>query len=185
MKSFKYLILLVLFGVLISCMNNSESSDEDTLSNQMIFKFGERMRKKYNTPLIGFGGAAKDGEGTTILAASFNAYRGPVQKDEARKMILDYLDEFLADINANEKLRPYLATYPFTAKNVDLEIYYSDPDGYEFYDPYIGVVSINEGIVYYRTYDKEDKTPFKSKTKETYEEALEIIRQDKPLKEDE
>lgn len=93
-------------------------------------------------------------------------------------MILEYLDEFLVDINANEKLRPYLATYPFTVKNVELDIYYSDPKGYHFYDPYIGVVSIEEGIVCYRTYDKEDKSPYKAKIKETYEEALEIIKQD-------
>lgn len=48
MKIFKHLILFLLFGVLISCMNDSD--EDEILSNQTIFKFGERMKK--NTILL-------------------------------------------------------------------------------------------------------------------------------------
>ena len=51
-----------------------------------------------------------------MMMMGFDFYQG-LDIPEARKLLVDAVDEYLAEINANDKVRPYLHNYPFTYQN--------------------------------------------------------------------
>jgi len=65
----------------------------------------------------------------------------------------------------------------FTIKEVQIIIYNKDKDGDEPYDPLIATGQISEGILSFRTTDPKNTFIFNNDFEETYEEALEIIKQ--------
>lgn len=57
--------------------------------------------------------------------------------DEARRFFCKFIDDFLAPLNNDTKLRPFLENYPLTWKNFDVSICFYGTDGDIPHPPYI------------------------------------------------
>jgi hypothetical protein len=102
-----------------------------------------------------------------MMAMSFQYFQ-EVDVQEARELVVYAIKEYLTDINNNEKVRPYLHEYPFTAKNVEIRIWIYNPDRSELpRDKVCYTSSINGILEYYLSSD-----PYQTFYEETYEEAL-------------
>src|SRR5205085_1771860 len=69
-----------------------------------------------------------------------------VNKDEARKIVIDCAEELLKEINSNPQLQPYLQPSPFTVTNIEIFINIRHPDGKIAYYPDLGILSLSGGI---------------------------------------
>ena len=85
-----------------------------------------KLAKRYNMRVIGIGGGLAGG--VNRLGLSFQI-RGPLSKEQLRAIIVDCVEEYLLPINTNERLRPSLKIYPFTADQIEIEIFVVDQSG--------------------------------------------------------
>ena len=142
---------------------------------------GKQISARNNLQYSGSGGGNTDGK-IRMSSLSFSI-RKPLTKNEARRLIVACIQEYLQIINEDEKLRPALLHYPFTAADVELSVNSKYPDGSRVYDPYIGMVfnGNNNGkvYIYYSSNDPDQEYKYKLEEKETYEEALKILALEK------
>lgn len=179
----KYFICLFCFLMSILSFNlitnNSSLPKQDQISDRTIIRFSKEMKAKRNLLIWGIGGGADNG--VWLLTVSFGMYHAPLTKDEARKLIVGCVEDFLTTINQDEELKPYLKTYPFTSKNVELNIFLYGPDKSRILSPYIADISSTEGIIYYGINDPNNQYKYLSRTSETYEEALAILKKQEEM----
>lgn len=93
------------------------------LSDQISVPFAKRMAKKYGMKGSGGGGAFID---TVNKVSIFFDTNRAISLDECRQEYVDMITEMLYLYNHNEEIRPYLGTYPFTAKNISIFTIYND-----------------------------------------------------------
>ena len=62
------------------------------------------------------------------MGISFD-YFHPVNLKEARKLLVYVCQTYLHNINSNKEVRPYLHTYPFPVKNIEIRIWLLNPMG--------------------------------------------------------
>ena len=141
--------------------------------DQITADVAAKLANRYNMRVIGIGGGLAGG--VNRLGLSFQI-RGPLSKEQLRAIIVDCVEEYLLPINTNERLRPSLKNYPFTADQIEIEIFIVDESGRKVHDPEIMLAANYNGILKYRTVDKDAKFGYKSSTEEDYEEALKIVR---------
>jgi hypothetical protein len=134
---------------------------------------GKRLGEKYHMSLCGMGGGSD--HGIWLLSLSFKRYGSLLKEEEARKLIISCLTDFLEDVNQETSLRPFLKTYPFTPENISITILNSVPH------PYICDVGADEGKIYYCTEDELNKYKYKSRKVESYAEAIAILDQEKKM----
>ena len=148
------------------------------LQFEIVEKVNEKLEKKYDMISSAIGSSGDRGflKGLDI---SFDRYNGPVSLEENRNMILDCLQIYLDAVNSNEKIRPYLASYPFTSQNFDIFIIHYEKDGSMIFHPHVGALyCYSKGIAYY-TNDPEKEYKYKNEIKETYEEAYSKLKETK------
>lgn len=139
----------------------------------------KKLSAKYKMDCIGTGGGNKDGQ-VRMSSLSFIKPK-PLDKEEARRLIVACTQEYLQMINDNEELRPALLHYPFTERDVELTIFSTYPDGHDVYHPIIGVVSSEHGKISYQTNDPDKKHAYKLDEEEPFAEALKILALEKVL----
>lgn len=100
----------------------------------------------------------------------------PMDRNEARMRIVDCVEELIKAVNENIEIRPFLKDYPFTTKNVHVAIFTNYPNGKEVFDPYIRVVSIYKSDDIYFSTKEPNKIPYKNRYRESYKEALALVR---------
>lgn len=97
---------------------------------------------------------------------------------DARKLIINCLNDFLEEVNKNDQLRPFLKVYPFKPENIDMGIINYGAKGEDVFDPYIGTISAYLGKMEYLTHDPNDDCKYKTIIQETYEEAVAILKKE-------
>ncbi|WP_068466623.1 hypothetical protein [Candidatus Protochlamydia phocaeensis] len=176
MKILMKLVCILLLGGIFGCsLFNSGLSEGGKLCYGLIKKSGKRIGQKYGLSPSGIGAGGV--YGLRLMILDFNRYGEPLTQKEARKLIILCAEEFLKDINSDEKLTSYLMDFPFSERNIDVSIFSYDNKGRDIYEPYIGVVSLSRGNIRYVTYIL-DQLNENSQFKETYEEALEKLKQE-------
>lgn len=176
MKILAYIIFLI---IVFPIFSHAEGSDYVTYAHNITGKVSKKLEKKHKMSLFGTGGGMM--HCVEMMSMSFEIYRS-LNLDEARRLIIDCVKEYAQAINNDEKIRPYLKTYPF--KNVHIVVYIENSDGSNIYHPDICIVSYENKKVVYRTKDKNKKYGYKSEWSETFEEALQIIQQQESQKTD-
>lgn len=173
-------ILLVhspIFG--ITFVNNEYvPADYVVRADKITAEVKDKLRKRYNMSVVGITGGMIDC--VNVLGLSFQI-RGPLVKDVLRRMLIDCVEEFLTPINADEKLRPFLKNYPFTAKEIVISIFVDDKNGLELYDPEISVASAINGKLIFRTVDIDNPWGYKQCMEESYENARKKVQEEKKL----
>jgi len=176
-----FLIFLTLLFFQSNCfgikfMNNQYVPAEYVVIAQQIrTDVAAKLSKRYNMQVIGVTGGLADC--VNVLGLSFQI-RGPLIKEELRRILVDCVEEFLIPINTNERLRPFLKNYPFTSKEIEIEIFIVDDTGRRVYDPEIMLAAEYHGIVEYRTADKNTEFGYKQEMEEDYQTALSIVRKE-------
>ncbi|WP_154017656.1 hypothetical protein [Criblamydia sequanensis] len=137
--------------------------------------FEDKILKKYHLRCIGSGGYLMYNVKSLELAFQ---HKGVLNKNDLRKLLIELTSQYLEDINSNEEIRPYLENYPFTPKNVDITIYLIDLHKQEIFYPNICIAESSYGTIRFKTVDEANPiAPFYTTEKETYEEALEKLKQ--------
>ena len=98
-------------------------------------------------------------------------YRHIVDIDQARELLIACVDTFTSAINADIRIHPYLANYPFKPKNIDIMIVLRNPDGSRGPPGTFILIHAAEGKFQYNIDDPET-TRMKTIYEETYEEAV-------------
>ncbi|MEI8365430.1 MAG: hypothetical protein WCF65_03335 [Parachlamydiaceae bacterium] len=103
-----------------------------------------------------------------------------VDLEKSRRIFVRMSERFLLRINASDALRPYLANYPMTARNLDLGILFSASlvSPFDKYVNNVGMLNtLSETRVPEIFYDRfhPDTKKIDSIHRETYQEALEIV----------
>lgn len=178
-----WLILMILTSffnqthLVANVMRNNYSSPEYVvISEKILSDIAITLSKRHKMSFFGdVGGMARC---VNLLGLVFQI-PGPLSKNQLREILIDCVEELLNAINTNEKLRPYLKNYPFTAKEVEIKLFIIDQKGEDIYDPEIDVAAAHNGILRFTTTDKNNTFVYKSQIKEDYETALKIVKEKK------
>ena len=119
--------------------------------------------------------------GTVKLLGLDFQIRGPLPKEEIRKLLIELNREFILLVNSDENVRPYLEHYPFEIKNIEITLFFRDARGMKLNDPHISIAGISRGRLDYQVLTRTDGIPsVKSESVESYEEALEALKSSIP-----
>ncbi|MEI8124351.1 MAG: hypothetical protein WCG42_01190 [Parachlamydiaceae bacterium] len=146
------------------------------MAHQIRTDVAEKLSKRYNMRVIGVRGGMAGS--VNVIGLSFQIL-GPLSKEKLREILVDCVEEFLASINANEQIRPFLKNYPFTEKEIDITIFVVDASGRNVYDPDVLVATAFIGKIWYNTEDKDNEFKYKQEMEEDYQTALKIVRETK------
>lgn len=130
------------------------------------------LEKRHDIHFCGMGMGGM--EELSSLTLSFQVKR-ILSKNEARKMILNCIEEILKNINSNEEIKPYLTNFPFSYENISISLYLKTKKGEPIYHPNISIAASNSLGLEFNTIAEENEYSFKERAKETYEEALQLV----------
>jgi hypothetical protein len=150
-----------------------EYSTQADLVYEILETTSKKLEKKHRMKAIGTGIGMPAGI-VELLALSFEK-TGPISKDLTREVVIDCVQEMVNAVNTNERIKPYLKNYPFTAKNIEIAIFLKDKSRYEIYAPDFGVVSATNGKIEYRTTAAENPYRYKDIVIENFDEMLKKV----------
>jgi hypothetical protein len=162
--------MLFFICVFSSCTTiEKQPLDYEQIADQITAKTGKQLKKEKGLALVGTGGRMMND--IQMMAMSFYLYH-EVSLEEARELVVHIGGKYLKNINECEEIRPHLHDNPFTAKNIEIRIWASNPDRTNLPPDKIFCFTINKGLVSYFTRKLSYYNPL---LEETYEEALEIV----------
>lgn len=160
--------LLILFLFICGCSSQTsyQISEKQKIANTIRFQAAQELSDKYRLSPLGSGGQMMDEIKMLYLAFQCNR---PLRLDEARVMIIGCVNTFVDAVNKNEKIRPYLANYPFNSKNIEVTIFIKEDTGKEVLKSELSIISIAQNCINYKICisDYECRTVFT----ETFEQA--------------
>jgi hypothetical protein len=171
------LCLFLIASIFIAgCMQNTSETDypsspKSRLANEISKQVALQLKKEQDLYPCGFGGGMM--HQIRMLALSFNYYK-PVNIEQGREMLMAAGSLFLKTINENDEIRPYLDTYPFLPKNIEIRIFLMSSDG-SLVDPgKLYVISLIDDVLRYQI-DHPETKKLTTIYSETYEEAAEKL----------
>lgn len=167
------LFLVVFFLSFSSC---TRIPPEEVAMTQHIFSFAKQMKNKEKMSLSAIGGSSQNHR-QSLITLRFWAEK-KLNLSQSRSLFVQTANEFLKQVNENEKLRPHLENYPITINNLHLSIRFFEQDLEDPSPEYISSVSVTNGKIYYSIWSKE-KNFFEDIKVETWEEAQQIAASDK------
>lgn len=169
----KYLTLLLILS-LTAC---TESAPVKPHSYE-AFRFMSECQKSFSSQ-YGFKPFSVGGQlsgNIQLLRMSFTTPKSNkiYTIDEARQFIVALVEEVYMNVNNDECIRPYLDTFPMERNKLNIGINFTDSNGRFIKNEQLASVDLSGENVFYSSYT--DEKGFKTIYKETYEEALEIVR---------
>ncbi len=156
--------------------NLLHATEDDTTpyikyAKEIMNPFIEECEKKYHLDCIGTGGRFANNVGE--IEISFIAYRkGSIE--EARTLEVNLIEKILAQINAHEKIRPFLNNYPFESKNIDISVAFRKEDNSCYTDGSVVLVFLARNKLFYKTEDPKTENRI-DLYDEPYIDALKIV----------
>jgi len=165
-------ILIIICAVFIYCNPyfNYESPKYVKMAHEITDNVAKKLKIEKDLHLIGTGGSMMND--IQMMAMSFEFYQ-QTNIEKARKLIIYSGKEYLSAINSNEEIRPFLHNYPFTNKNIEIMILFCQSTN-ENDITKIKLVSLNEGIVNYYTYNSQEQLC--KICEESFEDALKLVK---------
>ncbi len=173
-----YFIFLMIFIVNCNLFSGKfyMSKQKEQIANCVLNEACSEISHKYGMSCIGSGGAMMyEIESLKLMFC----IKKPLEKDEARKIIVDSANIFLKKINNNKDIAKYLIKWPLDLDNIVVSIIFFNVDGTTTYHPQLAAVSIVRGNIRYKTNDRENKWVYKETTEESFEEAKRILEEQK------
>lgn len=133
--------------------------------------FIEKMLKEKHLVAVGTGSNGIDK--LECLSVTFQTFR-KYDTQQARELLVDCVEQFKTIINQHEEIEQYSRDFPYTDKNIDIDVLFLDENkmferGRFVSPPYIAVAAAKEGKL---TYCIDLNDCLKRIYEETYEEAL-------------
>jgi hypothetical protein len=147
--------------------------DYEQIADQITAETGRQLKIEKGLILVGIGGGMMND--IQMMAMGFDLYH-ELSLKEARELITYVAEQYLGNINQSKEVRPYLHNDPFTIKNIEIRIWILKSDRSNVPLGEINYISALKGNVFYYTKELDEKRSF---LKETYEEALEIVNNEK------
>ena len=163
-------VLLVSYFLLRGSPLLHQSPRYVKLADQITAKAAKKFYEEKKLKTIGTGGRMM--RDIQMMAMSFFFYE-EVDLAKAREIATYAVKEYLAAINADPEIKPYLHDDPFTTKNVGIRIWFSKPDGRDLPWGKIHYVSSLDGTINY--YIQVGENSRKAICTETYEQALQKV----------
>ncbi|MFA6118869.1 MAG: hypothetical protein WC688_03025 [Parachlamydiales bacterium] len=136
----------------------------NNIEQKLLLKTTNQLEKEKQVKFSGFGGSSDNG--LTMLSLSFETDKD-YDIQTGRELIVYCAEEFLKNINSDEKIRPYLKNYPFVSKNIEVSVY---PQNKNNLTDKLEIISFSHGNIRYYIRDENKKLIIIHA--ETYEEAL-------------
>jgi hypothetical protein len=128
------------------------------------------IEKKFKLKCIGMGGSAFQ-KNLSFYSYSFVDRSGKKEIPEARELLMNCAEIYLAHVNTNESIRKYMVKYPFGLEDCSISIYFKDENSNTILHPHLSVSGIHYAKFSYCTND-DPNTWYKSDTVESIEEAV-------------
>lgn len=160
----------IIFYVLFFCFFCSfiKENEFPARKNKLISEFGKIMKKELQLSTFMTGSACQNDLETLMVGLE-----SPCQADvETARMLFVYsAEKLLALVNQDKLIRPYLHDYPYTIKNLELDIrFVNGPMGGK-----LRYISNKGSMVYYTCLD-EKENKLKDFYVETYNDAFKKAR---------
>ena len=166
------IMMSIVFGFFCFSSCGYQVPEYEKIADAITAKTAKKLEKEKGLLLIGTGGQMMND--IQMMMMGFNFYQ-EIDLKTARKLIVYVISEYLSQINNNKDVRPYLHEYPFTAKNVEIEIFIYHPNGSRLPQEKIYCISAINGSIYYYRRGQKQYTE-ETLCEETYEEALKLAR---------
>lgn len=167
----------VLFSVFLSIIYPLDCKEELPKKVQYVKQLrhhvAEILCKRYGIKVEEYGANMRD-----QVDLIYIRFRIPhaVTQDEARRLILDSVDEFVMQANSSQLIKPYLKNVPFTPENVALLFVVYDGK-YDAEHPNYVHVGFNRGELFYKTRNYRIQRGYIVEIRETYDEAKNLAEQ--------
>ena len=171
---FTLLSTIILFTLNACQPNDQDPKDKSSIRLSLQNKVAKKVQKKHRAYGSGFGFWGPDCY--EELKISFE-YPSLLNQEEARYLIIDIAADFLAEVNKDEKIRPYLCQYPYTIENLNVPIFLKNNDYKTPIHPDYMLIKLFEGKITYKTKEEGQRYGYQSEETETFEEALDKLRQ--------
>lgn len=147
---------------------------------QLVIDIEKRVcsKLKQEKKLHCFGTTASMMYEIKLLGLSF-IYYDQIDIPQARNLIISGVNEYLDGINSNLELRPYLDHWPFTANDIEFDISILKSNRSEVDPESLNFVSCEKNSVSYYPRQDHIKTMPPPLLRETYQEAVRILEEDK------
>ena len=169
MRCFLFIIINLL---LLGCNKNEsfQPSEKCKIASEIRTKVAKKLAQEQGLIPFGTGGQMLD---QIRMLGLYFQYRKPVSIEEGRKLLVHAVQALLTEVNADERVRPYLDHFPFQPKNVIITISLQKPGGSDFGRDQLCIIKANEGILQYKIDDPNGH--LKEIYRETYEEAWQKV----------
>jgi len=165
-------ILLALFITTACHPPRTSISEKQKLANEVRRKAATKIKKE--TQLSPCGTMGQMLNEIQKLGLSFQ-YNQPIDIVEGRRLLIQAVNTMLDEVNQEERIHSYLIRYPFRPQNIRIAIFLSSDDGGDVECGALSVIKFEDGALEYKI-DTPEKIKFITVYKETYEEALERIK---------
>ncbi len=166
-----WIVLISLWAV--GCHKPSSSSDrtgieKEKLADDVLHRAVIQLQQE--TELHPCGTMGQMLREIQVLGLSFYYFK-PIDIASGRELLLKGATTVQEKVNQEPRIHPYLSRYPFTPRNVEIEIFLRSPDGGDVPPGALRVITVREGTLHYKIAHPKRKG-FLTIYKETYEEAL-------------
>ena len=164
-------IVWILLCVTCGCSEFGPSyriSPKERIVNEIMAKTIIQLKQQYG--LQPFGDGAQMMDEVWMLALSF-IYDKPIDVDGGRVLLVHAVEEFLSQINKDERIRPYLGRYPFVPKNVEIMIVFRNPDHSTIASEKLQLCVARDGICRYKCGGSTPQDPVIIMHEESFAEA--------------
>ncbi len=170
---FPFSIIIVASFIIVSIVYPAYTlSKDEKIANKITLQTAKKISTEKGLIPMGIGGQMMDE--IKMLMLGFDC-RKIVDIETARGLLVYCVEEFLTAINASEEIRPYLYSYPFTDQNVQLEIFFRNPDASNVSIGNIVVAVAKCGRICYEVYES-NRPGLQTLYQETYEEAFQKVK---------
>lgn len=174
LENVKKIICFTLIFIISGQMSASEKDDDVPYiryAKEIMTPFIQNCEKEYKLDCIGTGGRfAKNVGGINI---DFIACRkGTIE--EARILEVKMIETLLAKVNSCNKIRPFLAEYPFMAEELNITVAFRKANNSRYSDGSVVYAFLGRGNLIYCAEDPKTGQLIDI-MKEPYEEALKIV----------
>ncbi len=163
----KYFIAVIICFLLFYFFYSSEVHYAK-FAHKITIKTAQKLRDEKGLYLIGTGGQMM---GDIQMMYMGFQYFQPLDVEIGRDLLVCSIQSYLNEINNNEKVRPYLHEYPFTAKNIEIDIWIRNSDGSKVASDKIRHLHAADRILSYHM-DGTEEYSRETVHEETYDEAL-------------
>ncbi len=153
---------------------NSKIPKNELSVSDLLNKIAGSLEQKYHMQVVGIAISMPRGV-VKELGLDFQI-QGPLSREDIRKILVYSAQEFLALVNADKVIKPYLQNQLFEIKDIDISLFMINSRDQGLDDPYIGIAGIANGRLIYKKLLTTDVPSIKSEFEESYEEAIQALQ---------